>query len=299
VNFVKYNWLYALISSLVIIPGLIFILLFGFKLSLDFTGGSLLEFKVQNSKFKVDKQKVEKILSKEKISFSSLQSTSQKTYILRMKETTQKQSEEILAKLNKEYKSVKQIRFETLGPSLGAELLQKALLGGLLGVVGILGYVAYAFKSLKFGASAILALFHDLLVLCGVFAILGKLLGVEIDALFVTALLTTMSSSVHDTIVVFDRVRETKRLHPTLTLEETINSAMSQTMVRSLNNSMTIIFMLLALFLLGGATIKWFIFALLVGTITGTYSSPFVATPILYLWEKMEKKEDKLFIRNS
>jgi preprotein translocase subunit SecF len=290
-NFVKYNKVYALISSAVIIPGLIFILLFGFKLSLDFTGGSLLEFKVQSLKFKVDKQQIEKILSKEKIAFSSLQSTNQATYILRMKEITQNQSEDIISKLNKEYKNVKMIRFETLGPSLGAELLQKALLGGILGVLGILAYVAYAYKDIKYGASAVLALFHDLLVLCGVFAILGKVLGVEIDALFVTALLTTMSSSVHDTVVVFDRVRETKKLHPTLTIEETINTAMSQTMVRSLNNSLTIIFMLLALFLLGGETIKWFIFALLVGTITGTYSSPFVATPILYLWEKWEKRK--------
>lgn len=210
-----------------------------------------MEFKVQSSKLKIDKQQIEKILSKEKISFSSLQSTSQKTYILRMKETSQKDSDKIMAVLKKEYKNVKLVKFETLGPSLGAELLQKTLIGAILGVLGILSYVAYAYKNIKYGASAVLALFHDLLVLTGVFAIVGKVLGVEIDALFVTALLTTMASSVHDTIVVFDRIRETKRLYPSLTLEETVNSAMSQTMVRSLNNSLTIIFMLLALFLLG------------------------------------------------
>ena len=208
-----------------------------------------------------------------------------------MKEISQKDSSRIISLLNKEYKNVKSIRFETLGPSIGQELLQKAIYGALLGVFGILFYVAYAFKNIKFGASAVLALFHDLLVLLGVFAILGKLMGIEVDALFVTAALTAMASSVHDTIVVFDRIRETKRLYPTFSLEETINLALSQTMVRSLNNSMTIIFMLLALFLLGGETTKWFIFALLVGTITGTYSSPFVATPIYYLWEKMERKK--------
>lgn len=293
-NFVKYNKVYALISSLVIIPGLICIFLFGFKLSLDFTGGSLLEFQVIGGKQSLlpTTQNVQKYLSSQKISFSSLQSTNQKTYILRMKEISQKDSDKIINLLNSEFKNVKLIRFETLGPSIGRELLEKALFGAVLGILGILFYVAYAFKNIKYGASAVLALFHDLLVLTGVFAILGKLLGVEIDALFVTALLTTMASSVHDTIIVFDRIRETKRLHSGLSLEETINSAMSQTMVRSLNNSLTIIFMLLALFLLGGETIKWFIFALLVGTITGTYSSPFVATPILYLWEKWEKRRN-------
>lgn len=276
-----------------IIPGLIFIFLFGFKLSLDFTGGSLLEFQIitgrDNSRVVPTTKNIQNYLDKQKISFSSLQSTNQKTYILRMKEISQKDSDKIINLLNSGFKNVKLIRFETLGPSIGRELLEKALIGAVLGILGILFYVAYAFKNIKYGASAVLALFHDLLVLTGVFAILGKLLGVEIDALFVTALLTTMSSSVHDTIVVFDRIRETKRLHSGLSPEETVNSAMSQTMVRSLNNSLTIIFMLLALFLLGGETIKWFIFALLVGTITGTYSSPFVATPILYLWEKWKR----------
>ncbi len=287
-NFVKYNWLYALISSLVIVPGLFFLFTSGLKLSLDFTGGSLIEFKtVKNT----PQTKIENLLQKNKILYSSLQTTSLGTYILKTKAIDERESGRILTLVKKNIGDTQEIRFETVGPLIGQELLQKALIGAGFGVLGILLYVAYAFKNVKYGAAAILALFHDLLVLTGVFAILGKLLGVEVDALFVTALLTTMSSSVHDTIVVFDRIRETKRLHPYLHLTETINSAMSQTMVRSLNNSLTIIFMLLALFLLGGETIKWFIFALLVGTISGTYSSPFVATPILYLWEKFEPKK--------
>lgn len=285
-NFVKYNKIYALISSLVIIPGLIFILSFGFKLSLDFTGGSLIEFKTKSNK-----KNVENYLNKEKIKFSEIQETGTKTLILKTPPIEEKTEKQILKKISQKFGVAQEIRFETVGPIIGAELMQKTLIGSILGVLGILFYVAYSFKNIKYGVSAILALFHDLLVLTGVFAILGKLLGVEIDALFVTALLTTMSSSVHDTIVVFDRIRETKRLQPGLNLEETVNSAMNQTMVRSLNNSLTIIFMLLALFLLGGETIKWFIFALLVGTITGTYSSPFVATPILYLWEKLERRK--------
>ncbi len=288
-KFTKYLFVYAFISSLVIIPGMFFLLRFGLRLSVDFTGGSLIEFQINKKYTKIN---LEKYLISGKTSYSSLQSTSNQTYILKTAPIDEKGKQKILGGISKKFSGVKEVRFETVGPLIGAELLRKALIGGGLGILGILAYVAYAFKNFKYGASAVLALFHDLLVLTGVFAILGKLLGIEVDSLFVTALLTTMSSSVHDTIVVFDRIRETKRLHAGLSLDDTINSAMSQTMVRSLNNSLTIIFMLLALFLLGGETVKWFVFALLVGTITGTYSSPFVATPILYFWEKMERKKN-------
>jgi preprotein translocase subunit SecF len=150
--------------------------------------------------------------------------------------------------------------------------------------------VAYAFRNVKYGVSAVLALIHDLLVVCGIFSILGHFRGVEVDTLFVTAVLTTMSFSVHDTIVVFDRIRETIRRNPKIHFETLADMALTETMGRSLNNSLTIVFMLLALLLLGGTTIKWFVFALLVGTITGTYSSPFVATPILVIWQKLEEK---------
>ena len=134
-------------------------------------------------------------------------------------------------------------------------------------------------------------MFHDLIVLVGSFSLLGHFFGVEVDSLFVTALLTTLSFSVHDTIVVFDRIREIKKTTPGLKIREIYDIAFSETMVRSLNNSLTIIFMLLALVLLGGISVRWFALALLIGTITGTYSSPFIASPTLIFLHEIKNKK--------
>lgn len=181
-----------------------------------------------------------------------------------------------------ETNGLEELRFETVGPVLGAELLQKTVFAVIIAIIVILLYVAWAFKNIKYGVSAIAALFHDVLVVIGIFSLLGHFYGVEVDVLFVTAVLTTMSFSVHDTIVVFDRIRELLR-RDSLPFDVTVNKALTETMSRSVNNSMTIVFMLLALVLLGGETIKWFAVALLIGTMSGTYSSPFVATPLLYM----------------
>ncbi|MDQ5981441.1 MAG: preprotein translocase subunit SecF [Patescibacteria group bacterium] len=153
-----------------------------------------------------------------------------------------------------------------------------------------MAYVAYQFKDKKYGIAAILAVVHDTIILLGSFAIFGKFLGVEVDTLFVTAVLTTLSFSVHDTIVVFDRIRENLRKNTGHSLESIIDTSILTTLPRSLNNSLTIIFMLTCLFLFGGITIKWFVVALLIGTILGTYSSPFVASPLLYLLSIYKRK---------
>lgn len=183
------------------------------------------------------------------------------------------------------------LRKETVGPILGAELLKKTVTAALIAVVAILLYVAYAFKNIKFGVSAIVALIHDLLVVVGCFSLFGHFFGVEVDTLFVTAFLTTMSFSVHDTIVVFDRIRELLKRSDRMPFEDLCDKAMTETIGRSTANSLTIVFMLLALALLGGETIRWFVIALLIGTVSGTYSSPFVATPILILWDRWEKRK--------
>jgi len=158
------------------------------------------------------------------------------------------------------------------------------------GIPGVREY-AYQFKSIKYGTSAVIAMLHDSLVLLGTFSLLGHFMGAEIDFLFVTAMLTILSFSVHDTIVVYDRTRETQKKYGG-DMETIANKALTETMVRSLNNSMTIVFMLIALILLGGETIKWFAVALLVGTISGTYSSPFVAVPILVTWDKLIRRKN-------
>ena len=175
--------------------------------------------------------------------------------------------------------------FEYVGPSIGQETIRKTVISIILAVTTLLVYISFTFKKLKFGVCAILAMLHDSLILLGSFSLLGHFFGVQVDLLFVTAVLTTLSFSVHDTIVVFDRIRE---LSNTPAKEvDNINQAITDTIVRSLNNSLTIIFMLLALLLMGASSTKHFILALLIGTIIGTYSSTFTAAPLLTVWTKI------------
>ncbi len=294
IRFMKYKWWYFLLSALVLVPGIYSLLVWGFKPSIDFTGGTLLELRFEQ-KVQASNSNILETITQQGISVSSVQSSGENMILIKSKVLDEAQAKTVEKTLADKFKETPQeIRFETVGPVLGAELLQKTFFAAILAVLGILSYVAYAFKNIKFGVSAVLALFHDLLVVAGIFSLLGHFQNVEVDTLFVTAFLTTMSFSVHDTIVVFDRIRETLRRNPGQNFEELADKAMTETMGRSLNNSLTIIFMLLALILLGGTTIKWFVVALLVGTISGTYSSPFVATPILVVWNQLEEKRKKL-----
>jgi preprotein translocase subunit SecF len=183
------------------------------------------------------------------------------------------------------------LRQEVVGPTIGKELLSKAVVAAILAILVILCYVAYAFKNVMFGIAAVISLVHDLLVMLGCFSLFGHFFGVEVDTLFVTAFLTTMSFSVHDTIIILDRVREHQRRGTSASLEELSDRALTETMGRSLTNSLTIIIMLIALVLMGGATVKWFAVGLLIGTVSGTYSSPFIATPALLLMNTFIKSK--------
>jgi len=291
IRFMRLKWLYFLISSLVIIPGLVSLLLFGLKPSIDFTGGTLWELKftknIEPSRF----DEIKNSVSEKGFEISSIQSSGENTLILRMKPIAKDEAVSIKTIMAEKLEEMPtEVRFETVGPILGQELIFKTLIAVLLGAVFIMGYVAYVFKDVKFGVCAILAMFHDSLVMLGVFSLLGKFMNVEVDTLYVTALLTVLSFSVHDTVVVYDRIRESQKRLMGVTLEDLANKAVTETLSRSLNNSLTIIFMLLALLLLGGETIKWFVFALLIGTISGTYSSTFTAVPLLVIWDKISKK---------
>lgn len=281
-------WVYALLSGIIIVPGIFSLLRFGLRPSIDFTGGTLIELKFTKD---VSTSVLEAAAQKEHISFASIQRSSGGTYLLRTQEGGDKvqKYQTTLATAASEMPQI--IRNETVGPVLGQELLHKTVTAAIIAIVAILGYVAYAFKNIKFGVSAIIALIHDLLVVIGTFSLFGHFLKVEVDTLFVTAFLTTMSFSVHDTIVVFDRIRELLRKGTRLPFDELCDKAMTETIGRSTANSFTIIFMLLALVLLGGETIRWFVVALLIGTVSGTYSSPFVATPVLILWDRWEKRK--------
>jgi preprotein translocase subunit SecF len=290
-NWMKFKWLFFLLSALVLVPGIISLLLFGLKPAIDFTGGSLLELKTEKP---LEAKEVESLITEKDFEVLSVQTSGENQVLIRLQPITKEQAEEIKAALKEKFaQEPEEVRFETVGPTLGKELIRKTIWAILLAAGFILAYVAWRFKDVKFGVCAILAMFHDTFILLGSFSLLGHFLGVEVDTLFVTALLTILSFSVHDTIVVYDRIRESQKLSSQTSFENLINQAITETLNRSVNNSMTIIFMLIALLLLGGTTIRWFVAALLIGTISGTYSSTFTAAPLLVVWDQIVKRRKK------
>ena len=279
-NWMKLTPIYFLISALVIIPGLFSLARYGLKLSIEFTGGTRLTLTQVQSDF-------ETILAAFKDYSPNVENRSDTSITLKMKTIDQPLAQKQIESLKEENSEITLTDFETIGPALGQETLKKTLNALLLASVLLLAYISFAFKQIKYGVCAVLAMFHDTAVLLGSFSLLGHFAGIEVDLLFVTAVLTILSFSVHDTIVVYDRIRELNKKTKGVTYIELINRAVTETMARSLNNSLTIIFMLLAMFLLGGQSTKYFSLALLIGTITGTYSSTFTAAPLLVAWEKL------------
>lgn len=287
-NIMKFRNLFFAISLFVLIPSIISLLKYGFNPSIDFVGGSILEISVSDSQASVES--ITEIISPI-YEVRSITQTESERYVIEGIDIQNETKVVVLNELQKTYPATQELRFESVGPTLSKELLQKTLTALLL-VAGIITiYVWRQFNELKYGVSAILAMFHDSLVLLGSFSLLGHFYGIQVDVLFVTALLTTLSFSVHDTIVVFDRIRELRRKHAGMEYKSLVNTAVLETLSRSINNSVTIIVMLAALSLLGGATIRWFAVALLIGAITGTYSSTFTAAPLLLLWDDIVARQ--------
>ncbi len=281
-HLMRYKLVFFVLSTLVILPGLFYLVTSGLKLGIDFTGGSLLEYKFDKP---IEKRNLEK--------YGVVNQSGPNTYILRTKSIEQNELNNLKQKIASSAGTFTAQREENVGPVIGNELKQKALIALILASVAIVLYITWSFRrvpkpatSWRFGIAAIVALVHDVLVVVGIFAILGKFLSVEIDTLFVTALLTIIGFSVHDTIVVFDRIRENLPKHLSKKFSDIADISITQTLARSLNTSLTVVFVLLALLLFGGETIKWFVVALLVGIISGTYSSIFNATALLAYWEE-------------
>ena len=183
-----------------------------------------------------------------------------------------------------------QRKLTTIGPVISAELTQQAIILVLIGSIGILLWMTLRFRDFRFGATALVALVHDVIVVVGAFAVLGTFFGLEVDGLFVTAMLTIIGFSVHDTIVVYDRIRENRSRHAGERFSKIVNHSILQTLARSINTSLTVVFTLTALFLFGGDPIRPFILALLIGIVSGTYSSIFNAAPLLTVWEEWEAR---------
>jgi len=278
----KYKIFFFIFSTVLIIPGIIFIFMGGLKFGIDFTGGALLEYKFQNQISKDDLNQ-----------FGQVVESGQNTYILRTPAVSHDDLQILKKNINDKFGSFEVRREENVGPTIGKELEQKAILALAISWIMIVLYITFAFRKLpkpassfRFGISAIVALVHDVLLLVGAFAIFGYFWHVEIDTLFVTALLTVVGFSVHDTIVVFDRIRENLPKNIGKKFEYVVDISIAQTLARSLNTSLTVAFVLTALLLFGGITIKWFVVALLIGIISGTYSSIFNAAALLSWWEE-------------
>jgi preprotein translocase subunit SecF len=286
IKWMKYRYIYFLISGLVIGSGIFGLIKWGLKIGVDFTGGAVLEYKINKD---ISTESLTKEIEKTNVVVVSAQKA-QSDYTFKLSPISQDQRSAIKTTLEKYTgTTIEELSFQNVGPAVGPELVKKTVYALIISASAILLWIAIQFKSFKFGISAVLAMFHDSLVVIGTYALFDHFFGAEVDFLFITALLTILSFSVHDTIIVYDRIRESRKGF-TGTLTELANKAVSETMVRSLNNTFTEIFMLTALVLLGGTTIKWFAVALLVGMTSGAYSSPFVAVPILVTWDELEKK---------
>jgi preprotein translocase subunit SecF len=301
---IKHRKIFFLISGLLIIASVLVLVFWGLNFGIDFTGGSLME--VQFIQSRPSNQEIKEAVAELGLGEVNVQPTEEKNVILRMRDINEEEHQNVLNVLRDLRPSsvegqaqgeFEELRFESIGPVIGQELKKKAIYSIVIALAMILIYIALAFrkvsfivKSYKYGLLAIIALFHDILIVLGIFVVLGKFLNVEIGIAFVAALLATLGYSVNDTIVVFDRVRENLLLiQHREQIDNLVGRSLKQTIVRSINTSLTTILVLLAVLIFGGATIQYFVLALIIGIAAGTYSSLFIASPLLVSWEMREK----------
>jgi preprotein translocase subunit SecF len=297
IPFVKYSKIWVGLSASFVVISIILLFTLGLKPGIDFTGGSLMELSFD---VRPEVTEMKSSLTDLKIENPVVQKTGDDGMIIRMRFLNEDEHQEVLGGLRDDFGSeenrVHEERFEAIGAAISSQLRKRSMWAAIFVCLAIVLYVAYAFRrvskpiaSWKYGMLAIVALGHDVLIVMGIFSLLGHFAGVEINIAFVVALLTIMGYSVNDTIVVFDRIRENliKRVSPNF--GETINIGLNQTLMRSLNTSITTILVLLALYLFGGTTTNNFVLALMVGVISGAYSSIFLASPLLVLIERRNR----------
>ena len=295
----KRAWFF-IASALVILPGLVFLIIGGgLKPGIDFTGGSTtgLEF-VSNVKQANLRAELTALGYQDAI----VQKMDDRAYFVRTKELDEDQKDRLVDNLKTRLSpdGITVLSFDLVSPVVAAETVVNAMWAVLAAAIGVFLYVWWAFRNMpspfRYGTAAIMALLHDTAVVIGIFAILGVVLEIEVNTMFLIAILTVIGYSVNDTIVVFDRLRENVLSYPNRSLKANANISISQSLSRSLNTSFTLLFTLLALLLFGGPTIKNFLWVLLIGVAAGTYSSIAIATPVLMVWEEGDLR--RLFRRN-
>ncbi len=302
-SIIKYSKIWFILSTVLIVLSFFVMGYNGLPLGIDFTGGSLMEIHflkaTEPGQIIPTYDEVKEILGtiEEDIGTPTIIPTENGGYIIRTKEIENDTHLKIKTSFSDRYENFEETRFQSIGPSVGKTLQNNAIKAVLIAIFGIILFIAYSFRKIPrrlspwtFSFTAIIALVHDIIVTVGVFAILSNIMGYEIDSLFITALLTILGYSVNDTIVVFDRIRENlKYQRRDQSFADIANDSLNQTISRSINTSVTTLITLFALFLFGGETIKMFVLTLIIGFISGTYSSIFIASPLLVLWKKSSK----------
>lgn len=293
IPFIKYRKIYYFFSGVLILGSICTLVVFGLEPGIDFTGGSLLEIEFENER--PLNQEIKDKLTDLDLGSIILQPTGGKGLILRMKDIDETTHQEVLQRLDK----AKEMRFESIGPVIGKELKEKTKVFTVLALLGIVLYLSFAFRKVSWPLSSwqygiitvLIAFFHDLLIPLGVFAVLGEFYQVQITIPIIVGLLAVLGYSVNDTIVVFDRIRENLLRHRAQSFEEIVNKSLNQTIVRSFNTSLTALFVVIAIFIFGGETLRYFSLSLILGISLGTYSSIFIASPLLVSWFYLKQKK--------
>ncbi|HOL53885.1 MAG TPA: protein translocase subunit SecF [Candidatus Paceibacterota bacterium] len=299
IDFIKTRKIAYWISGALVLIAWLSLIIFGLKPGMDFTGGSVLELKLNG--VSVDHQVIADIYHQLGYQNVSISTSGDDGLLIRSSDISEENHQNIISQIKEKYNEVEELRFESFGPVIGRELRNKSIQAIILVVICIILYLSYAFRqvsrpmaSWRYGVTAILALIHDISIPAGLFAILGHFHGVEIDSNFIVALLVILGFSVHDTIVVFDRIREKLRTHPSLDFGQIINEGINETIRRSIFTSLTLVLVLLALLIFGPASLFYFTLTLLIGTFFGTYSSIFIVSPLLYDWYLfLQKRKNK------
>ena len=283
-------------SGALVLASVLVILMFGLHFGIDFTGGSILEVEFPN--MIPPSARVSQVVDSLNVGSVTAQPTGERGMLIRFGAVDENMHQVIVEELRKDGGGeIDEKRFDSIGPTIGKELKQNAAIALVVAIVAIVLYIAWAFRhvsepvsSWKYGVVAVIALIHDVTIPTAVFAVLGKFLGVPIDVLFITALLTIMGFSVHDTIVVFDRTRENlRKLKGREEFSVVVNRSVNETFTRSINTSVTILLALVAIVVFGGESVRYFALALIIGIVFGTYSSIFIASPLLVIWNTIDR----------
>lgn len=290
VEIVKYYKIYLAFSGILLLASIISLFFFGLRPGIDFTGGSILELEYAKDRPQV--QEIKQELSGLGLGEISVQPTRENGVILRMREVSEETHQTILEKLG----GIQEVRFESVGPTIGRELKQKTRIVIVLSLIAITIYIALAFrqvsrpvKSWQWGIVSLIILSHDVLMPLGIFSVLGNIYNVQITTPVIIALLTVVGYAINNVVVVFDRVRENLLRRAVISFEDTVNFSINQTLGRQLNTSLTTLFPLIFIFFIGGDVLKYFALALILGISFGTYSSIFLAGPILIVWQRLRK----------